>query len=183
MLPSFPTEIHILSYGAYYRTLLYIAAYFCGLLDDPSSPSHHPEHRSYRADRTFRRYRSRLEYRPVLSGGSPLLLLYSSAPAALNSMPGFYCSPGGRSTVLLCTRRSCLFNFVREWQPGVGFEFYPGIGQNHTPEVFFCRMSPPQLHCSVSSLPLCSDTDLFFLCTWEVHAFFIRQVRGNWGFG
>ena len=75
------------------------------------------------------------------------------------------------------------FYFVREWQPGVGFEFYPGIGQNHTPEVFFCRMSPPQLHCSVSSLPLCSDTDLFFLCTWEVHAFFIRQVRSDGGFG
>ena len=28
MLPSFPTEIHIFSYGTYYRTLLYIATYF-----------------------------------------------------------------------------------------------------------------------------------------------------------
>ena len=67
------------------------------------------------------------------------------------------------------------FNFVREWQPGVSFEFHTSIGQNHTPEVFFCRISPPSLHCSVSPLPLCSNTDfLFFCCTGEVHTFFIR---------
>ena len=28
MPPSFPTDIHLLSYGTYYRTLLYIATYF-----------------------------------------------------------------------------------------------------------------------------------------------------------
>ena len=76
-----------------------------------------------------------------------------------------------------------LFNFVREWQPGVGLKFHSSIGQNHTPEVFFCRISPPPLHRSVSPLPLCSDTDLLFFCTWEVHTFFIRQVRSDSGFG
>ena len=35
-------------------------------------------------------------------------------------------------------------------------------GQNHTPEVFFCRISPPPLHRSVSPLPLCSNTDFLF---------------------
>ena len=51
-------------------------------------------------------------------------------------------------------------------------------------ELGFCRISPPPLHRSVSPLPFCSNTDLlFFCCTWEVHAFFIRQVRGNRGFG
>lgn len=32
----------------------------------------------------------------------------------------------------------------------------------HTPEVFFCRISPPPLHRSVSPLPLCSYTDFLF---------------------
>ena len=75
------------------------------------------------------------------------------------------------------------FNFVREWQPRVGFEFHTGVSHNHTPEVFFCRISPSPLHRSVSPLPLCSDTDLLFFCTWEVHTFFIRQVRSDSGFG
>lgn len=70
------------------------------------------------------------------------------------------------------------------WQPGVGFKFYPNIGQNYSPEGFFCRISPPSLHRSISPLPLCSNTDfLFFCCAWEVHTFFIRQVRSNGGFG
>ena len=76
-----------------------------------------------------------------------------------------------------------LFNFVREWQPGVDLKFHSSIGQNHTLEVFFCRISPPPLHRPVSPLPLCSNTDFFFLCTWEVHTFFIWQVRGDGGFG
>ena len=76
------------------------------------------------------------------------------------------------------------FYFVREWQSRVGFKSYPGIGHNHAPEVFFCRIDPPPLHCSVSPLPLCSDTDLsFFCCAWEVHTFPIWQVRGDGGFG
>ena len=72
----------------------------------------------------------------------------------------------------------------REWQPGVSFEFHTSISQNHSPKVFFCRISPPPLHRSISPLPLCSDTDLpFFCCAWEVHTFPIWQVRGDGGFG
>ena len=78
---------------------------------------------------------------------------------------------------------SAFFNFVSKWQPGVGFKFYTSISHNHTPEVFFCQISPPSLHRSVSPLPLCSNTNLFFLCTWIIHAFLIRQVRGDGGFG
>ena len=74
------------------------------------------------------------------------------------------------------------FNFVREWQPGVSFEFHTSIGQNHTPKVFLCRISPPSLHRSVPPLPLCSNTDFLFLCTWIIHTLFIRQVRSDGGF-
>ena len=49
---------------------------------------------------------------------------------------------------------------------------------------FLYRMSPPPLHCPVSSLPLCANTDFLFGCsTWEVHAFLVWQVRGNRGSG
>ena len=45
------------------------------------------------------------------------------------------------------------------------------------------RISPPSLHFSVSPLPFCSNTDSFLFCTLAVHTFFIRQIRGNRGFG
>ena len=73
---------------------------------------------------------------------------------------------------------------ISKWQPGVGFEFHTSINQNHTPEVFFCRISPPPLHRPVSPLPLCSHTDFFHRCLlWKVHALFVWQVRGDRGFG
>lgn len=77
---------------------------FCGLSDAPSSPLLHPAHRSVRTDRTSRRCKSLPGYPPALSGGLPPLppFSYSVVPAAPNSTPGFYCSPGGRSTALLC---------------------------------------------------------------------------------
>ena len=74
-------------------------------------------------------------------------------------------------------------HLISKWQSRVGFKSYPRIEHNHTPEVFFCRISPPPLHCSVSPLPLCPNTDLLLFCTWEVHAFLIWQIRSNRGFG
>lgn len=69
-------------------------------------------------------------------------------------------------------------------QSGISFEFHTGISQNHSPEVIFCRIGSPPFHRPVSSLPLCTDTNLLFGCsTWKVHTFLIWQVRGNGGFG
>ena len=73
--------------------------------------------------------------------------------------------------------------FIRKWQTRVSFKFHTRISQNHSSEVFFCWISPPMFHRSVSLLPLCSNTNLFFLYTWVVHTLFIWQVRGNGGFG
>lgn len=65
---------------------------------------HRQAHRSTRTDRTFRRCKSHLGYRPALSDGQSLLrpLLYCPAPATPSSMPDFCCFPGGQSRAPLC---------------------------------------------------------------------------------
>ena len=43
----------------------------------------------------------------------------------------------------------------------------------------FCRLGSQFSYRSVSPLPFCSNTDFLLFCTLEVHALFIRQIRGN----
>lgn len=70
------------------------------------------------------------------------------------------------------------FNFIKKMATRSKFWISHRHKPEPTPEVFFCRISPPPLHRSVSPLPLCTDIDfLFFCCTWEVHTFLIWQVR------
>ena len=54
-------------------------------------------------------------------------------------------------------------HFVREWQPGVSFEFHSSIKKNHLPQMLFCRLGSQFSYRSVSPLPLCSYADFLLL--------------------
>ena len=118
------------------------------------------------------------DFQVFLKGG--LLLGAAHRPLPVQTFTLF---PSVNPQLLRVLAIPAFFNFVSEWQSGVSFKFHTDIGHNYAPEIFFCRITPPPLHRSVSPLPLCSNTDFLFFCTWKVHTFLIRQVRGNGGFG
>ena len=77
-----------------------------------------------------------------------------------------------------------LLQLIGKGQAGQSLELVTPKSHHALPEILFAGILSQCIHSSIVSLPLCPGIDILcFSIFREVHAFFIRQIRGHGGSG